>query len=159
MKWCDILDSKNLHICREERKDTYRAGDTWKDEYKVVEHTKTHSDRIIPLVPAAISILNHIRSTMGFVPSSDDFIFVRADSRITSRQINYTLEKACCVLGISIKRSHKIRKTVASRLSSGNIPLNFIRELLGHASLNTTLGYMYNPLSEKETYHLMSKVL
>lgn len=159
LKWCDILDIKNLHVCREEIKDTYRDGSIWKDEYRVVEHTKTHSDRIIPLVPAAISILNHIRSTMGCVPSSDSFIFVRDGSRITSRQINYVLEKACCALGISIKRSHKIRKTVASRLSSGNIPLDFIRELLGHASLNTTLGYIYNPLSEKETYHLMSKAL
>ncbi len=91
--------------------------------------------------------------------SDDDFIFVRDGERITSRQINYVLEKACTKLGIPVKRSHKIRKTVASRLSAGNVPLDSIREILGHSNLSTTLGYIYNPLSEKETYVLMSKAL
>lgn len=159
LKWCDLSDLKHLHICREEIKSSVRVNDTWKDEYTVVEHTKTHTDRIIPLVPGAIGLLNHLRLKMAYDVSEDDFIFVRDGKRITSRQINYVLEKACTFLGIPVKRSHKIRKTVASRLASGNVPLDSIRELLGHSNLNTTLGYIYNPLSEKETYSLMAKAL
>lgn len=159
LKWCDVIDIKNLHIRREEAKVSYRNGDVWQEEYRVVEHTKTHSDRIIPLVPAAISILNHIRLKAALAASEDDFIFIRDGKRITARQINYALEKACSKLGIPVKRSHKIRKTVASRLSAGNVPLDCIRELLGYSNLSTTLGYIYNPLSEKETYNLMARAL
>ena len=159
LKWDDVLDIKNLHVRSEETKVSFRDGGVWKEEYQVVEHTKTHSDRIIPLVPAAISLLNDIRIKAPCGTSEDDFIFVRDGKRITARQINYALEKACVKLGIPVKRSHKIRKTVASRLNAGNVPLDCIRELLGHSNLNTTLGYIYNPLSEKETYNLMARAL
>lgn len=68
-------------------------GDKWKDVYTVVEHTKTHTDRIIPLMPGAIRILNDIRLKMSPGSSDDDFIFMRDGSRITSRQINYVLRR------------------------------------------------------------------
>ncbi len=103
--------------------------------------------------------MNHIRLKAACAASEDDFIFIRDGKRITARQINYALEKACAKLDIPVKRSHKIRKTVASRLSAGNVPLDCIRELLGHSNLSTTLGYIYNPLSGKETYNLMARAL
>ena len=34
-----------------------------------------------------------------------------------------------------------------------------IREMLGHSSLATTLSYIYNPLTDAETYDLISKAL
>ncbi len=57
------------------------------------------------------------------------------------------------------KSTHKMRKTFASNLNASGVPLDCIRELLGHSNLNTTLGYIYNPLTEKETYDLISKAL
>lgn len=42
---------------------------------------------------------------------------------------------------------------------SNGVPLDAIRELLGHTDLATTLGYIYNPLPEKDTYELISKAL
>lgn len=159
LKWCDLADLYHLHIRREEIRQSVRCGDKWEDFYTVVEHTKTHTDRIIPLVPGAVRLLNDIRFKAHSEPSGDDFIFMRDGVRITSRQINYVLEKACRHLGISVKRSHKIRKTFASLLAAKNVPLDSIRELLGHSNLNTTLGYIYNPLTEKETYALMKKAL
>lgn len=159
LKWSDLVDLNHLHICREEIRDSVRCDDKWIDVYAIAEHTKTHSDRMIPLVPDAVRLLNGLRLRAAGGASEDDFIFVRNGERITSRQINYVLEKACGKLGISVKRSHKIRKTVASRLNAGGMPLDFIREFLGHSNLETTLGYIYNPLSDKETYALMSKAL
>lgn len=159
LKWCDYQEIKSLHICREEIKESVRCGDSWKDVYKVVNHTKTNQDRLVPLTPKAINLLNQMRLKQACRASDDDFIFTRDGKRLTSRQINYALEKACKELGIDVKRSHKIRKTVASRLNAGNVPLDYIREMLGHSNLNTTLGYIYNPLSDKETYTLMTKAL
>ena len=62
--------------------------------FEVVDHTKTHTDRIVPLVKTAIALLNELRFKSGVV-SDDSYIFVRDGARITSRQITYALEKAC----------------------------------------------------------------
>lgn len=62
-------------------------------------------------------------------------------------------------MGLKTKSTHKMRKTYASNLNAHGVPLDSIRELLGHNNLSTTLGYIYNPLTEKETYNLISQAL
>ena len=52
-----------------------------------------------------------------------------------------------------------MRKTYASMCSAKGVPMDFIREQLGHASLSTTYGYIYNPLTEKETYDTLTRAL
>ena len=52
-----------------------------------------------------------------------------------------------------------MRKTYASRLNACGIPPDYIRESLGHSNLNTTLGYIYNPLTTEETQNLLEKAL
>lgn len=47
----------------------------------------------------------------------------------------------------------------ASKLNASGVPLDAIREQLGHANLSTTLSYLYNPLTEKETYSLIADAL
>jgi site-specific recombinase XerD len=47
----------------------------------------------------------------------------------------------------------------ASLLSANGVPLDAIRELLGHSDLQTTLGYIYNPLTDTETADLIAKAL
>lgn len=61
--------------------------------------------------------------------------------------------------GMAVKSSHKMRKTYAGNLNASGVPLDCIREMLGHDNLNTTLDYIYNPLTESQTYNLMSKAL
>lgn len=158
LKWCDIISLKDLHICREEVKRSERTEHGWNDVFEVVAHTKTHTDRVVPLAPPAIALLNELRFKSDTI-SDDGYIFVRDGIRITSRQITYALEKACEKNNIPIKRTHKIRKTVASSLNAHGVPTDAIREMLGHSNLETTMGYIYNPLSERETYQLISKAL
>ena len=69
------------------------------------------------------------------------------------------LEKYAQRNDLKTKSTHKMRKTFASNLNANGVPIDSIRELLGHSELNTTLGYIYNPLTEKETYDLISKAL
>ena len=136
----------HLHISREEIKDQESGT------YHVVEHTKTYSDRFVVLVPKAKEILSRIER-------QGDYIFMRDNERLTARQIAYVLEKYAQRQGVKTKSTHKMRKTYASILSNNGVPLDSIRELLGHNSLNTTLGYIYNPLTETETYNLIAKAL
>lgn len=146
LKWDDYCNINHLHIVREEVRDQIT------NIYEVAEHTKTNRDRFVVLVPKAINILQKI-------DHQGDYIFMRDGNRITSRQIAYVLEKYAERQGLSTKSTHKMRKTFASNLNASGVPLDCIRELLGHSNLNTTLGYIYNPLTEKETYDLISKAL
>lgn len=146
LKWSDWEDDTTLHIVREE------VREQESNTRYVADHTKTHLDRFVAVPPKAIELLNKI-------PKQSEYIFTRNGERLTSRQIAYVLEKYAERQGIQTKSTHKMRKTYASLLASNGVPLDAIRELLGHTELSTTLGYIYNPLPEKDTYELISKAL
>ena len=146
LKWDDWCDTNHLHIVREE------IRDQTDNSYSVVEHTKTNRDRFVVVIPKAIEILNKIERT-------DDYIFTRDGKRITSIRIATILRKYARYNNVPLKSSHKLRKTYASNLDARGVPLDCIREMLGHSSLTTTLGYLYNPLTENETYELITKAL
>lgn len=146
LKWWDYIDLNHLHIVREEVRNQIT------NQYEIVEHTKTNRDRFVVLIPKAIHILQKLEH-------QSEFIFIRDGERITSRQVAYVLEKYAERQGLTTKSTHKMRKTFASNLNASGVPLDCIRELLGHSNLNTTLGYIYNPLTEKETYDLITKAL
>jgi len=146
LKWEDWEEETTLHIIREEVRE-YENNTRY-----VADHTKTHLDRFVAVPPKAIELLKQI-------PRESEYIFVRNGERITSRQIAYVLEKYAERQGLQTKSTHKMRKTYASVLASNGVPLDAIRELLGHTDLSTTLGYIYNPLPEKDTYELISKAL
>ena len=52
-----------------------------------------------------------------------------------------------------------MRKTYASICNANGVPIDFIREQLGHSSLSTTYGYIYNPLTEEESYKALTRAL
>ena len=142
IRWEDIENSQ-LHVVREEilNKET--------NSYEVVSHTKTHTDRYVDIPDKAMEIFN-------MIPRDSEYVFVRADNRLHARQIAYVLEKYAERQSIHVKSSHKIRKTYASILSSNSMPYDYIREMLGHASLHTTYAYIYNPLTEQQTRQLIN---
>lgn len=145
LKWTDI-EENHLHIVREEIRNQEIGT------YEIVDHTKTHTDRYVLLIPKAIALLNKI-------DHQSEYIFTRNGERLTSRQIAYVLEKYAERQGVQTKSTHKMRKTYASMLATNGVPLDAIRELLGHSDLQTTLGYIYNPLTDTETADLIAQAL
>ena len=150
LKWGDIVGLNHLHIMREEVRDQET------NVYSVVDHTKTSRDRFVALIPKAYSILLMLRPD-NYDPN--DYIFKKDGKRLTSRKINYVLEKYAERMDIKAKSSHKIRKTYASNLSVSGVPVDEIRKQLGHTNLSTTLSYIFNPLTEQETYDLIKEAL
>lgn len=146
LKWSDLCDETHLHIVREEIRNQVTNA------IEVVEHTKTNRDRFVIVVPKAREIFNRIEK-------QGDYIFMRDGKRITSIRIASVLRKYARYMGVPLKSSHKLRKTYASNLNANGVPLDCIREMLGHSSLQTTLSYIYNPLSESETYNLIAGAL
>lgn len=129
----DIMGNQ-IHVVREEVRDQ-ETNQTY-----VVEHTKTNRDRFVALVPQAKKLLEKL-------DMDGAYLFERDGERLRARQIEYVLEKYAQHQGIEPKRSHKIRKTYASRLNAYGVPIDAIREQLGHSELSTTLSYIYNPLT------------
>lgn len=137
LTWGDILENRFLHINKEEIRDMESGA------YKIEKHTKTRRDRYVVLVPQALEILRTIGSGRP-----NEMIF----KNVNSRKVNYVLEKFSEESGYAPKRSHKLRKTYASVLQENGVPIDEIRKQLGHASLATTLGYLFNPLTNDETF-------
>lgn len=141
----DIFENQ-VHVVREEVRDqeTNRCF--------IEEHTKTNRDRYVALVPQARKILEKL-------PMNGTYLFERNGERLNSRQIAYVLEKYAERQGVGTKSTHKIRKTYASMLNAYGVPIDAIREQLGHSELSTTLSYIYNPLTEDATYEMITKAL
>lgn len=141
----DIMGNQ-IHVVREAVRDQ-ETNQTY-----VAEHTKTNRDRFLALVPQAKKLLEKL-------DMDGAYLFERDGERLRARQIEYVLEKYAQHQGIEPKRSHKIRKTYASRLNAYGVPIDAIREQLGHSELSTTLSYIYNPLTEDATYSMISDAL
>ena len=141
----DILETQ-IHVVREEIRDQET------NQCYVVEHTKTNDDRFVVLVPKAKALLDKL-------DMNGTYLFERNGERLKARQIAYVLEKYAERQGVPTKSTHKQRKTYASVLNANGVPLDAIREQLGHTELTTTLSYIYNPLTEQETYSLIAGAL
>lgn len=142
LKWTD-LEGNTLHITREQilNKATRK--------YEIVPHTKTYSDRYVIIPQQAIEIFDRI-------PRDYEYIFTRKGEVLTTRQIAYILEKYAKSTDNQVKSSHKIRKTYASTLSIKGVPIDTIRQQLGHNNLSTTLTYIYDSLDKDETISLIN---
>lgn len=132
LTWGDVdLEAHTLHVHRS-RSENKATG-----EYELHSHTKTHHDRVLSLVPQALEILAQI-------PRTDSFVFSSGSEFLTSRALNWSLEKASSHLGFTHeKRSHACRRTYASRLAAAGVELETLRNDLGHSVLSTTLSYIY----------------
>ena len=124
--------------------------------YVLLDHTKTHTERTIAIIPKGQKIFQLLKENAPDA-KPDDFIFGYGSKYLNLRALNSVLEYACAHIETDVKRSHKLRKTYASRLNAAGLPLDQIRANLGHASLTTTLGYIYNPLTPEESLKLMEK--
>ena len=151
IQWGDI-EGDALHVVREEIRD-HETG-----RVSVEAHTKTHSDRYVHLTPDARHALRALRDRAGDIQPGN-FVFARKGKRITARQVTYQLEAYAHRTGHEVKRSHAIRRTYASTLQSAGIPIDEIRRQLGHSDLQTTLDYLYNPLTDSETARAIDRAL
>ena len=161
LKWKDFLDDKKVHVVRIEVRNQVT------NKVTIEEHTKTNQDRFVALVPNVYDYLYKIANTDGTKEDffryceehAEEYVFVRDGERIRARQVNYVLEKYAERNNLPVKSSHKMRKTYASNLNAAGVPIDCIREQLGHSNLATTIHYIFNPLTEDQTYDLLTKAL
>lgn len=152
----DDVTGHKLHVLREEVRRKTKVNDKWISTCVVVPHTKTNTDRFVTLLPKALDIIRRLEEKHPDHKTTD-FLFTRNGERLRERQLAYVLEKYSERKGKATKSTHKMRKTYASRLNAKGVPLEHIRVELGHQYLTSTMDYIYNPLTENETYNLMAQ--
>lgn len=122
-----------------------RRGELWKLTWKDIDlrkkmltvrgkGAKSGQTRHIPLNAAAMDVLETHRGEVVHMPNVP--VFGNAEFR---KAFNAVLDKA----KIQNYRFHDTRHTFASKLVMAGVPLNTVRELMGHGSLEMTLIYAH----------------
>ena len=105
---------------------------------------KGNKTRVVPVLPVAREAVQRYLDLCPTKPGADDPLFIGVrGKRLSPRIIQLRLEKARAALGLPATATpHALRHSFATHLLGAGADLRAIQELLGHASLSTTQGYM-----------------
>lgn len=161
LKWEDIdLPNKEIHIHRMETLDNDESGSMCT---VVAEYTKKKSpygDRFLPLGEYELELFEKVREINKRCQyKAGGFIFCDEKGRTTIRAIDNLIRKTCNMAGIETKSAHDIRRTVASEMFNQGVPVEIIRNYLGHSDIKTTYGYILDNNGKEETSRMILKAL
>lgn len=71
----------------------------------------------------------------GYGYFKQDFIFCDEKGRTKIREIDNRIRKHCNKADIEVKSAHDFRRTVASELFNNGVPVEIIRNYLGHSDI------------------------
>lgn len=143
VRYEDIENPDFIHIQRMFRYETK----------EVVEHAKTaDGDRYVLLTDEAKELIQIAKDyqTEHSLPDNG-YIFSINEDPLSHVSVGKLYRKYCEKAGIVNKSSHKVRKTYISCLIDGQININTIRKMVGHADERTTLNcYCFDRNTEEE---------
>lgn len=162
LKWEDIdLATAEIHIHRMETQDEDKNG---RLVPVVVAYTKKRSpfgDRFLPLDEYEIELfrtVSRINEENGY--RDGDYIFCDENGRTKIREIDNRIRKICNHAGIiPAKSAHDIRRTVATQMHMNGVPIQIIKEYLGHSDTQTTWGYIVNNKKKQEVHEMIRNSL
>ncbi len=112
---------------------------------KLIVHGKGDKERELPLHSKVLNLLNEYLKR-----NHDEYLFVshRGSHQLTAQSVMDRLKNAAMKAGIDPERiekitPHKIRHTVATNLLDAGVNVLTIKEILGHADLQTTMRYAH----------------
>lgn len=131
-------------------------------EKEVVDFLKCHHEsRAVPLTAEALRIINLAREYQQEHGLDDSgYIFSVTGEPLADSTIGKLYRRYCSKIGTPQKSSHKARKSFISALIDGRVNINTIREIVGHASEQTTYrSYCYDRRSKSERVALIEQAL
>ena len=112
--------------------------------YLRVRHTKNGEFRVIPMTTCVRQMLQTMRDELDGQRVHDLPVLTFTDAR-------YSIEKAAKRADVGHVHFHMFRHTFATRLRDRGVPLDRIKELLGHKTMVMTLRYAkVRPVQLKE---------
>ena len=89
-----------------------------------------------------------------------EYLISIAGKRVTSKQINYWLQKQCKEINILPRSTHKIRRSYISKLLSEKVDDAFVQGQAGHTDIATTQKYYHYCInSNKENLEKLNKII
>jgi integrase len=109
-----------------------------RDDYrKILVSPKNNRTRHIPLDVDVYALLYQRKRDSGYV-------FLPVDGRpFTNDRLSAAMRRLCRKTGFRKIGWHTLRHTFASHLAMRGVPLPAIRELMGHATITTTMRYAH----------------
>ncbi|WP_170291011.1 tyrosine-type recombinase/integrase [Neomoorella glycerini] len=118
-------------------------------EALLIPSIKTKKEYLLPLLPWVVnSITEYIKGERSRIPADPDaasFLFLTPKGKKLSKSwINKLLKSLCIEAGIQKNiTAHCMRHSFATNLWKNGANLVEIKELLNHASINTTMNYVH----------------
>lgn len=111
----------------------------------------------------ALDILNFVKKVnkdRGFGTAPEDFIFLDLKgNRCTSQVITTDIEVICDTLNIPVRRTHALRRTVATIVVSDPNHLSLGQRILGHSTKDMALKYVRDVNTTKLDEEYLTTVL
>lgn len=98
---------------------------------------KNGRHRTIPIAPKLLAALKAYKQLRA------GYVFGSGETRLRRNETRRPLWNACAKAGLRQVGWHVLRHTFASHLVSRGVPLNTVRELLGHSTIAMTLRYAH----------------
>lgn len=151
LRWSDIdIRNKYVNVTKER---IYRA-EKGKSKKIYIDDPKTPAGKRKMIMTnraqrAFVDFYNYFYQTSGTMPltaNNDDFIFVYTTGTskfdiIRSRSVNTASDRIIRKTGLKKIKVHDARHTYAVRLRQAGVPLEDIKDLLGHKDISTTQIY------------------
>lgn len=111
--------------------------DTWCEcVWLELLETKSGKSRKIPISDKLMKVFEKL-------PKVSEYVFVNPETNKPYKDIKKSWKKALKEAHIENFRFHDLRHTVATRLAESNIDLVVVKEILGHADIQTTMRYAH----------------
>lgn len=104
-----------------------------------VSHSKNHRTRYIPMNADLEELFRSLLGRNKSVP----FVFANPATGKPYLDVMHAFGRVCRAARLHDVTFHTLRHTFASRLAQAGVPLNTIRELLGHGSMQMTMRYAH----------------
>ncbi len=146
-----------LYSCGIRRDELAKITDTDIDfhQKEIRVHGKRDKTRIIPVADELLSEIQEwqtIRDGLYSFPSPAPLICSKR-GRLTGRAIYEVVHKILMPTGATHKSPHSLRHTFATSLLNNGAEINSVKEILGHASLQSTQIYTHLTFSDmKKAY-------
>ena len=119
-----------------------------------VRHGKGDKDRVVP-ISGCVDVLTHYLEKVRpeFYPLSHN-VFVSSMGRLLSRQhVSNMLRGRCMEANVVPFTCHQLRHSFGTHLAAGGASLVALKEMLGHANVETTMQYIAVSKREVEKQH------
>jgi integrase len=107
-----------------------------------VTQAKNHRVRYIPMNDTLMELLRSIPAFVGKNGPSP-YVFTNPETGVGFTNIDHGYREAVRKAGLTGVNFHTLRHTFASRLVQAGVPLNTVRELLGHGTMQVTMRYAH----------------